>query len=428
VLISMTARRAPPRPLVDRPAARARPAGRTRALVVLVLVLACVSCRGGCRRAEPPVPPLGGRLALFPVETRTVVSLDFAQVRASPLSTKLSALAVGSRADEQRLETFRQRTGLDPIHDIDSVTVAFPSEARARGELGVILRASHFDQARLVSYVRDALQKDGDDLVPTTRGRRLLWAARKDPTLGGFFVDDRTLVIGGGGWAARMADLADRAPGAAVPVGPLADGGVSAESDHELLELCEKAAPGHAIWAAAIVPPDLRRQLEHDPRFAGASAVMRMSLGIDLGGGGADGVGVAGPGRGAAPAAVDRGVASVPADAAARLDAGDDAAGAATAGDLGPPLSLDIVFRAELADAREAAALVGKVNDTLREAKRDPRVLMLGLGPDLDGITSRADGTTFSVHLALGNAQVADLLQRAAALLALTRQGRAPGF
>jgi hypothetical protein len=373
-----------------------RPDARV-ARVLVLLAIACPSCRGACHRELQPARPLGGRLALFPLETRTVVSLDIAQVRASPLSARLAALAVASPGDEKSLQVFHQRTGLDPVRDIDSVTVAFPEEARARGELGVILRASRFDQSRLVAYVRDALQKDGDDLVPTTHGRRLLWAGRKDPTLGGFFLDDQTLVIGGGGWAARMIDLADPAdrPGQRAPAG---DGGVSAESDIELLELCERAAAGHAIWAAAIVPPDLRRQLARDPRFAGAAAVMRMSLAIELGAG----------------------------DAGAQVGAGD--AGSDAGLELSAPLGLDVTFTAELADAQEATALVGKVTETLREAKRDPRVLMLGLGPDLDGVTSKAEGATFTVRVTLGNAQVTDLLQRAGAFLTLARQGRAPGF
>jgi hypothetical protein len=382
---------------------RIRPDARG-ARVLVLLAIACASCRGACHRDRQPARPLGGRLALFPLETRTVVSLDVAQVRASPLAARLSALAVASPGDEKSLQVFHQRTGLDPVRDIDSVTVAFPEEARARGELGVILRASRFDQSRLVAYVRDALQKDGDDLVPTPHGRRLLWAGGKDPTLGGFFLDDQTLVIGGGGWATRMVDLADVAddlvdpaarPGQRAASG---DAGVSAESDIELLELCERAAAGHAIWAAAIVPPDLRRQLARDPRFAGAAAVMRMSLAIELGAG----------------------------DAGAQAGAGD--AGGDAGLDLGVPLGLDVTFTAELADAREATALVGKVTETLREAKRDPRVLMLGLGPDLDGVTSKAEGATFTVRVTLGNAQVSDLLQRAGAFLTLARQGRAPGF
>jgi hypothetical protein len=332
-------------------------------LLAAVVAVGLASCRGGCSRATREARPLDGRLALFPIETRSLVALDLVKVRAAPMSARLASLAVASPSDQQRLDVFRQRTGLDPGRQIESIIVGFPEEARVRGELGIVVRAARFDEARLIAYVRDALQKDGDDLVPTTRGRRTLWAARKDPALAGFFLDGRTLVVGGGGWATRMADLSDGAPASG-----------SAETNLELVQLCERASARHAIWAAAIVPGDLRRQLEHDPRFASAASVTHMALGIDFGAG------------------------------------------------------LDAVVSADLTDAKEAQALVGKVNETLQGAKRDPRVLMLGLGPDIDGITSRADGTSFSLKMSLSEAQVADLLDRAAAFLSLIRQGRAPGF
>lgn len=331
--------------------------------LVVVVVVAFASCRGACGRATNPVRPLDGRLALLPIDTRTVVALDFERIRAAPFATKLSTLAASNPDDEKRLATFRERTGLDPVRQVDSIVVGFPEEARLHGEMGVVVRGERFDESRLVAYVRDTLQKDGDDLVAKPHGRRTLWTTRKDPSLAGFFLDGRTLVIGGGGWAVRMADLADGGPASG-----------SAETNLELVQLCERAAAGHAIWAGAIVPAELRRQLEQDPRFESAASVTRMSLGIGLGTG------------------------------------------------------LEAAFTADLADPSEAKVLVAKVSETVQGAKRDPRVLMLGLGPELDGITSRVDGTTFSLKLALGEAQVNDLLDRASAFLSLMRQGRAPGF
>jgi hypothetical protein len=336
---------------------------RAAPLIALLLIALSSSCRGGCGRAPTEARPFGGRLALFPIETRSVVALDLVQLRSAPAAAKLAALTLGSPADEQRLQVFRERTGLDPARQLNSVVVAFPADARARGELGILVRASHFDEPRLIAYARDTLQPSGDDLVPTSHGRRTLWSTRKDPDLAGFFLDDKTLVVGGGGWATKIADLADGAPASR-----------SAATDVELAQACETMAASHAIWAAAIVPEALRAQLRGDPRLAGAASVTHMALGIDLGTG------------------------------------------------------LQAAFTADLADAKEATAMVEKVAETLRGAKRDPRVLMLGLGPELDAITSKADGTGFIMRLALNEAQVGDLLDRAAAFLTLMRQGRAPGF
>ena len=90
--------------------------------------------------------------------------------------------------------------------------------------------------------------------------------------------------------------------------------------------------------------------------------------------------------------------------------------------------SLDAVFSADLATSQEAAALADQVVAALRDAKRDPRLLMMGIGPDLDGVVSKAEGRTFSLQLRLDEAQVTDLVQRASALLALARRGQIPGF
>jgi len=340
-------------------------------LLVVAAIAAATSCRGGCGcdRFEGTRP--ASRLSLFPAETRLVASIDFARVRDTPIAAKLTALATQSVADKARIDAFAQRTGLDPVRQIDSLLVAFPDEARRHGEIGLIVRAPHLDEPRLVAYARDSLQQRGDDLVSARRGQRILWSARSDPGVAGFFIDDRTFVLGAGGWAEKMADLSD---GTAPPA-------AAAASNAELVQLTDRVAREHAIWAAALISEEARRRFQADPELRGAAAVQRMALGIDLGGGG----GAGGGGLGAA-------------------------------------------LTADMTGAAEAQALAAKVTETLRDAKRNALVLMTGLGHDLDGVTSRADGNTFRVGLNLGEAQVADLLARAGAFLELARRGAVPGF
>jgi hypothetical protein len=94
--------------------------------------------------------------------------------------------------------------------------------------------------------------------------------------------------------------------------------------------------------------------------------------------------------------------------------------------DLG--LGLDAVVVGDVATAADAQALATKMQETLRDAKRSAQILMLGLGPYLDGVTARASGQRFELHASLGEAQVDDLLARLGAFLSLARQGHAPGF
>jgi hypothetical protein len=329
----------------------------------LIAALGLGSCRAGCRRQTDPAATVEGRLALFPATTRIVASIDVAALRASPAAGKLLAQAQQNPDDLELIEAFAKRTGFDPLHHLVSLTVAFPEQARDKGELGLILRADHLDEARLVGYARDQLQKTGDDLTATPHGRFTLWASRSDPDAAGFFIDDHTFVLGAGGWGPRLADLAESARPAD-----------SAATNVDLGRLVERAAGAHAIWAAAIVPDSTRKMLEADPRFAGAAAIMTLAAGIDLG----------------------RGV--------------------------------DGVLIAELGTAAEASALATATTQSLRDAKRNPQVLMLGLGPYLDGVSARATDRTFEVRASLGEPAFDDLVARLGGLLALARAKPIPGF
>jgi hypothetical protein len=328
-----------------------------------VAALAALSCRGGCAGPPRGTPSAGGRLALFPIETRVVAALDFNKLRASPLAGALAQLATDAQADKETVAAFTRRTGFDPFRDIDSLVVAFPEEARQSGQFGLLLRARSLDQKRLIAYARDQAQQQGTDLQATMRGHRTLWSRKGEPDLAGFFIDDRTFALGTGGWAERMADLSE----GGAPSG-------SAATNLDLTRLCDRVAGAPAIWAAALIPDGTRRQLRAEARFQSAASITRMAAALDLTNGFA----------------------------------------ATLLGDLGSPA--------------DAQALVSQIAGSVRDAKKNPEVLMLGLGPYLDGVTAGAAGSSFNVHATLGDAQVRDLLARAAAYLKLTRTGDVPGF
>jgi hypothetical protein len=334
-------------------------------IVVAVGLAASASCRGGCRRGKDAdvEAAVKGRLALFPIAARVVVSIEVARLRASPAAGKLSTLVTESQADKDALANFHRRTGLDPVKQISSITLAFPDEARAGGEFGVVLRGDTFDETKLVAYARDELQKNGDDLVGTKRGRFTLWASRRDSAVSGFFLDKQTFVVGGGSWAQRMAELADTARP-----------GDSAATNLDLVHLVERAAASHAIWGAALVPEETRRSLAADPKLGDAASISTLYGGIDLGKG------------------------------------------------------LEAEIKADVATAEGAKSLASKVTESLRDAKRDPQVLMLGLGPYLDGLSAKAVERTFEVRATLSEAALDDLLGRVVAMLQLARSQAIPGF
>jgi len=338
---------------------------RRPALALAVLLLGLATCRGGCgKKAGAPATPMGV-LDWFPSDTRVVVGVDFARLRATSLWAQLGSLATTDPNDRQKIDELASRTGFDPLKQVDALIVAFPEEARAQGGMGMVLRGRGLDENRLIAYVRDQVAKQGDDLFSFRHAGRTLWATKKEPTTAGFFIDSSTFVLGTGGWAERMAELS------ASPPGPSS---ANASGDLPLVHLAERAGPARAVWAAAIVPAATRTALAADPSLPGAANVNRLALGIDLSSGG------------------------------------------------------DAHLRAELSTHAEAEERARQVGDAVLAAKKSPQVLLMGVGPYLDGVTAKATDATCEVGVRLSPTQASDGVDRLKALLSLARQGAVPGF
>jgi hypothetical protein len=332
------------------------------ALLALSVATALSGCRGGCSRVPSTGRPARGVLAWFPAETQIVVAVDFARLRATPLWTRLAALATSNPDDQAQIDEVVRRTGFDPLRQIDSVVVAFPEEARNGGAMGMVLHGKGFEEARLIAYARDQVAKQGDDLFSFRRSGQTLWATRKQPTVAGFFVDDRTFVFGAGGWAEKIAELVHADP----PSG--------AETNLPLVHLVQRAGVTNPIWAAAIVPAATRALLASDPVLTSGAAVNRLALGIDVAGG------------------------------------------------------LRAKLIADLASQVQAQAMTAEVGNAIRAAKKSPQVLLMGVGPYLDGVSARTVDVSSEIVVALSQAQVADGIERLRAFLALARQAGVPGF
>jgi hypothetical protein len=334
------------------------------AVVVLVFALASLGagCRGGCSRQAKSGRPASGALAWFPSETQIVVAVDFARLRATPLWARLAPLATSNADDKVQIDDMVRRTGFDPMRQIDSLMVAFPEEARNGGAMGLVLRGKGFEEARLVAYVRDQVAKQGDDLFSFRRAGRTMWATRREPTVAGFFVDDRSFVLGAGGWAEKMADLSRASP----PSG--------AQTNLPLVHLVERAGVTSSVWAAAIVPAATRALLASEPSLSSGAGINRLAFSVDAASG------------------------------------------------------LRAKLVADLATREQAQAMTDQVARALRSAKQSPQVLLMGIGPYLDGVSARALDVSAEVVVTLTEVQVADGIERARVFLGLLRQGAIPGF
>jgi hypothetical protein len=247
--------------------------GIFRAMSLGVVLLTMAGCRGGCVGPGGRTATPAGALSLFPAESQIVVSFDFRKIRSTPVWQQLSQMAADDPGDRKILQELTARTGLDPFRHIHRVIAVFPDDARQAGAFAVLFEGEALDQKRLVTYARDQARLRGTDIEQRPHGKRTLWTARRtagQPELSGFFLDRHRFVLGGGGWAERMADLADGASQA------------SAAGNPTLVHLAERVGSGRAIWLAAIVPESTRQRLMADPRFGVQGSVMRLGLGADL--------------------------------------------------------------------------------------------------------------------------------------------------
>lgn len=147
-----------------------------------------------------------------------------------------------------------------------------------------------------------------------------------------------------------------------------------AESNPELVHLVERAGTDNPVWAAAIVPAATRAQLAQDPALSSGAGVNRLALGVGV-----------------------------------------------TAG-------LQAKLVADLANREQAQAMATEVAEAVRTAKQSPQVLLMGVGPYLDGISARAQGVSTEVVVNLTAPQVNDAVERLRAFLTLLRQKPVPGF
>lgn len=153
-----------------------------------------------------------------------------------------------------------------------------------------------------------------------------------------------------------------------------APGPSGAETNLPLVHLVERAGVTNPIWAAAIVPAATRALLAADPAVSSGAGVSRLALGIEIATG------------------------------------------------------LHAKLVADLATRQQADAMTNQVGDAIRAAKQSPQVLLMGVGPYLDGIVARAVDVSSEIVIKLSEAQVMDGVERLRALLALARQAAVPGF
>ena len=136
---------------------------------------------------------------------------------------------------------------------------------------GIVIRAQRLDEARIIAYLRKlSVNHAAPALVSKQRGRHTFWSAADKPRDQMVFLDQGTLIVGVGGWAETMVDLADGAGGAR-----------SAANNAELARLVNGVS-SHSVWAAGLLSDKMRAQLaELAPEVAGLAKLRTATVSID---------------------------------------------------------------------------------------------------------------------------------------------------
>jgi hypothetical protein len=220
-----------------------RSARRLYTALALSGALACVaSCKrsGGAARED---------LALLPRDASIVVSLNVGRMRNTQVWRKILDLRDQSAEAKKKYDAFVAKCGLDPVTQLDSATLAFPTGGQAEGEFAAIVHGT-FDEAKLVACAREEAQKQGHELVTVEYGGKKLYNDRDSGQLFAGLLDAHTVVAGGREWAKKVIDLAG---GKAK--------GESVQDNEALRGLLGKVRTGDALWAVAQVPDSVRQKL-----------------------------------------------------------------------------------------------------------------------------------------------------------------------
>ncbi|MSP61910.1 MAG: hypothetical protein EXR72_16570 [Myxococcales bacterium] len=252
-------------------------------------------------------------------------------------------------------EEFVARCGFDPFKQLDSAFLALPAPP-TEGEFAVILRGS-FDKAKLIACGKAAAKQAGRDLAETEYGGKKLYNDAMSGTLFVSFLDEQTVFVGGREWIKKMIDLAgDTKPAEGQKV-------QSAKDNQPLQELVKRTRTADAVWGVGVISEAVREQLKGNEKLASAGTMKNLFGSLDFATG------------------------------------------------------LNFGLNVDLGTDADAAELSKKIGEQLVEAKKNSKVMMMGMVSFIEAIHVEAQGPALRLTMKLNQQQVEDLVNRALGLL-----------
>jgi hypothetical protein len=224
----------------------------------LLLCAVSVALLGGCGSKAGAGDPL----KLVPGDSRVLLKLDVARLRQTQFKDRLLQLVERNEGAKKKLQTLVQKSGFDPVRDLDSVLLALPyGGEKATGE-GAAVLFGRFNQPALVAWFKE---QAGQGYKEQKHGNRTIHSMGQDPHL--CFINSTTAVAGDLALVKRILDLADGK-------------GQSARQTPALVELTNRVPGNQVAWGVVSVPDDVKKRAqESDSPF---KAVINIVLTLDF--------------------------------------------------------------------------------------------------------------------------------------------------
>jgi hypothetical protein len=236
-----------------------RQANADRALWRRFLLCAVsVALVGGCGSKAGVSDPL----KLVPSDSRLLLQVNVSRLRQTQFKDRLLQLRDRNEGLKKKWDNLVQKSGFDPMRDLDTVLLALPYGGEKSAGEGAAVLIGRFNQPALVAWFKE---QAGTGFKESKHGNRTIYSMGNDPHLS--FISSTTAVAGDLVLVKKILDLADGK-------------GQSARQTPTLVELTSRVPGNQVAWGVVSVPDEVRKRAqESDSPF---KAVANIVVSLDF--------------------------------------------------------------------------------------------------------------------------------------------------
>jgi hypothetical protein len=226
---------------------------RRTALLAGLALLSVVTAASGCGGKGAGG---GDPLKLLPTDSSMVIEVNVARLRQTQFKDRLLQLRDRSETLKKGWDNLVQKSGLDPMRDIDHIALGLPYQPQS-SDMGVVI-IGRFNQNGIVTWFKG---REGAKVKEEKRGQYTVYFdEEKNYYL--TFPSSTVLMLGSKDWIGKMLELADGK-------------GQSVRTRPDMADLINRRKPNQVVWLVARFPKELmQRAKESDSAFKGVTGLI----------------------------------------------------------------------------------------------------------------------------------------------------------